>query len=581
MADIFISYNSADRSKADTLAQIFRRQGWSVWWDRDLRPGSKFHDRIAANLRAARCVVVLWSRHSVTSDWVRDEATVGAQRHILVPVLIDEVEIPLGFRQIHAARLVGWTAESDRGELDPLCEAIAAILNTPYVRSPGPPQSRRLAMAGAALAVVFAAIGVALKLYTNASHPFADRVESSKAPSAQQEASRPESGSDAPKAAEPHAAVREPAGSSVPPDSVAPPRKAANPPSGISQGSTRGLFQLRLRIPSGQANDLAFSADGTLLAAAGEAREEWYGGDEYDGLVHVWDGRSGAVRQRKVIPRKMQYRSAAFSQDGRSLFVAGESHASGAENPTVTVNALDVQTGKPDAALFTIDRAHVWRCRVRPDGRIVVTGEARPDSSTGSYDNWVKFIDPRTRTVTDAIAVDGMIYDWTTVDTRARFVVGFFRPDGRTKGGFGIRDLNDGSHKALPSAEQTDEPYAISEDGRYLAVTRSGDLGRAFLIVIDVTDENVVSSIRLPVAYRGSYPDHSLTFSADAGQIASVAWNAVHVWNTKSGELIDALPFNAETQALKIAAFSRDGRLIAAGGETSHVLIWERQAAPR
>jgi hypothetical protein len=32
MADIFLSYASADRDWAQRLAAVLERQGWSVWW---------------------------------------------------------------------------------------------------------------------------------------------------------------------------------------------------------------------------------------------------------------------------------------------------------------------------------------------------------------------------------------------------------------------------------------------------------------------------------------------------------------------------------------------------------------------
>ncbi len=52
--------------------------------------------------------MVLWSKSSVRSRWVRAEAQEGASRGILVPVLIERVKIPLAFRTIQASDLIGW-----------------------------------------------------------------------------------------------------------------------------------------------------------------------------------------------------------------------------------------------------------------------------------------------------------------------------------------------------------------------------------------------------------------------------------------------------------------------------------------
>ncbi len=111
MSDIFISYKREDRPRAREVAKKFREHGFSVWWDRKIPPGKTFDQAIQEALDRAACVIVLWSERSVKSDWVKEEAEKGASRGILVPVLIDEVPIPLGFGRIQTANLVGWQGE--------------------------------------------------------------------------------------------------------------------------------------------------------------------------------------------------------------------------------------------------------------------------------------------------------------------------------------------------------------------------------------------------------------------------------------------------------------------------------------
>src|SRR5262249_5799388 len=117
MHDIFISYATEDRPRAERIARVLEGKGWRVWWDRQIPLGQMYDDVISQALDAARCVLVLWSRSSVTSSWVREEATEGADRHILIPVLMDDVAIPLGFRRIQAARLTDWNGSPDVPEL--------------------------------------------------------------------------------------------------------------------------------------------------------------------------------------------------------------------------------------------------------------------------------------------------------------------------------------------------------------------------------------------------------------------------------------------------------------------------------
>jgi hypothetical protein len=108
MADVFISYASEDRDRVRALAEALERQGLDVWWDREIPLGSSFDEVIEGQLRDARCVVVAWTNDSVRSRWVRAEAAEALRRGVLIPVLFDNVEIPLEFRRIQAASLVDW-----------------------------------------------------------------------------------------------------------------------------------------------------------------------------------------------------------------------------------------------------------------------------------------------------------------------------------------------------------------------------------------------------------------------------------------------------------------------------------------
>lgn len=127
MADIFLSYASEDRDRARQLAQALEAVGWTVWWDRDFRAGKNVADVIEGEINRARCVIVMWSRASVDSRWVRDEANQGLKRDALVPVFIDTVDPPLGFRTIQAADLSNWSGDASSQGLAKLVADIARI----------------------------------------------------------------------------------------------------------------------------------------------------------------------------------------------------------------------------------------------------------------------------------------------------------------------------------------------------------------------------------------------------------------------------------------------------------------------
>lgn len=102
MASIFLSYSHEDRKRAERIAKSLESAGHQVWWDQHIRAGSRFSKDINQALKRSDLVVVLWSEASVESIWVQDEAAHGRDNRRLVPVLIDKVDPPLGFRQYHA-----------------------------------------------------------------------------------------------------------------------------------------------------------------------------------------------------------------------------------------------------------------------------------------------------------------------------------------------------------------------------------------------------------------------------------------------------------------------------------------------
>jgi hypothetical protein len=126
MSDIFISYNNEDRLRAQTLAHALELLGWTIFWDRTIPYGKTWHDTIGRELGEARCVIVLWSKSSVESEWVREEADDAKQRRVLVPVRIDDVQPPIGFRSIQTADLTNWNAAESTPEFDRLIATITS-----------------------------------------------------------------------------------------------------------------------------------------------------------------------------------------------------------------------------------------------------------------------------------------------------------------------------------------------------------------------------------------------------------------------------------------------------------------------
>ncbi|MDZ7627394.1 MAG: SUMF1/EgtB/PvdO family nonheme iron enzyme [Parvularculaceae bacterium] len=111
MPDVFISYNREDRETARLVSSALESEGFSVWWDAALRAGETYDEVTEHNLRTAGAVVVLWSKRSSNSKWVRAEATVGERSSTLVPALIEDCERPIRFELVQTADLRHWRGD--------------------------------------------------------------------------------------------------------------------------------------------------------------------------------------------------------------------------------------------------------------------------------------------------------------------------------------------------------------------------------------------------------------------------------------------------------------------------------------
>jgi len=129
MSDIFISYKREEQAMARNLANALEGEGWTVWWDPKLRAGERFNDVIEKALKESKCVLVMWSKRSVESKYVKDEATYALNRNKLVPVMIEEVELPFRFEDLHTPSLLDWDGSRDSRDFRKLVGDISAKLS--------------------------------------------------------------------------------------------------------------------------------------------------------------------------------------------------------------------------------------------------------------------------------------------------------------------------------------------------------------------------------------------------------------------------------------------------------------------
>ncbi len=147
MSEVFISYARSTEAQADSIARALSALGYGVWRDNELPAHRPYADVIDERLRAAKAVLVVWSRDAAASQWVRAEADVARLEGKLVQVALDRTIPPLPFNQIHCADLSGWSGEPGAPSWTKVLASIADLVRGPAVRElPHPGERPPLAL---------------------------------------------------------------------------------------------------------------------------------------------------------------------------------------------------------------------------------------------------------------------------------------------------------------------------------------------------------------------------------------------------------------------------------------------------
>jgi hypothetical protein len=130
MHEIFLSYSWRDSSTVQALAAALSKKGLSVWLDRTgIQEGHAYDTQIEDAIAQTRVVIVLWSKHSIKSNWVRAEAAYALGKRKLLPISIDQSEPPLQFMQIQTINFDGWQGDSDGEVFSRLLAALSRRLD--------------------------------------------------------------------------------------------------------------------------------------------------------------------------------------------------------------------------------------------------------------------------------------------------------------------------------------------------------------------------------------------------------------------------------------------------------------------
>lgn len=138
MSDVFISYAREDTARAADIHRMLSEIGVSVFLDQKSIPaGSSFPEIIDRELKSAKAVVALWSPHSLTRPWVKQECMVGIEAGVLIPVIIKPLDrrkdLPVNFVDIQSIDFEGFDGTRSHPGWPRLVDAVASALQRPDV----------------------------------------------------------------------------------------------------------------------------------------------------------------------------------------------------------------------------------------------------------------------------------------------------------------------------------------------------------------------------------------------------------------------------------------------------------------
>jgi hypothetical protein len=121
---LFISYSEKDRLRIAEFCNIFRKLDLPIWWDQDIAAGTGWRKVITDRLAAAQAVVTFWTSASAASDAVREEASLAQRARKLVPVRLDDAELPFGFAETQYVDLRHWDGTAAHPQMQKLLTAL-------------------------------------------------------------------------------------------------------------------------------------------------------------------------------------------------------------------------------------------------------------------------------------------------------------------------------------------------------------------------------------------------------------------------------------------------------------------------
>ena len=329
----------------------------------------------------------------------------------------------------------------------------------------------------------------------------------------------------------------------------------------------------KARLGKGDIHHIAYSPDGTLLAAAGSVGVWLYDTETYQ-AVGLLRGHTYGVS------------TLAFSRDGKTIATGN-----GLDSRVNTVRLWDVDTGTEKNTLTT---GPVKSVAFSPDGKTIATADGRDpvrlwDVDTGTEKNTLTtggvenvVFSPDGKTIATADGRDTVRLWSVTFGVEMKVFTGYkgnvysiaFSPDGKTIAGGGsdntarLWDVDTGETKhTLTGHTGAVRSVTFSLDGKTIATGSRDDTVRLW----DVTTGETKHTLTGPTVQVSSieYPEKdTVAFSPDGKTIASVDLDfTVRLWDVETGA--EKKTLTRHTPEVYTVAFSPDGNTLASGERDS------------
>jgi TIR domain len=136
ISDVFVSYAREDQPRVNAVIEQLRKEGLTVFWDRDIPPGVDFGSFLDQALRSSRLVLVVWSTASINRDFVYAEAEFARSRSRLVSCRIDKCTPKLPFNTFQTADLSEWNGTDTHHSWRAIADVIRFRVTTGNATTP-------------------------------------------------------------------------------------------------------------------------------------------------------------------------------------------------------------------------------------------------------------------------------------------------------------------------------------------------------------------------------------------------------------------------------------------------------------